>query len=112
MLLPEGPVPPRKSVDGAFRVQQENPAFPIVKSASHRAGEFAFTGAAARLPGVGLGVAAAFPMLINVFEAKLTLPLDAIAVITELAIGVSALGAGIVERSLMSEPPWRIPRTS
>ena len=51
-------------------------------------------------------------MLINVFEAKLTLPLDAIAVITELAIGVSALGAGIVERSLMSEPPWRIPRAS
>ena len=104
--------PPVARVDGAFRAQLENPAFPITKWASHRAGEFAFTGAAATLPEVGLGVAAAFPMLINVFEAKLTLPLDAIAVITELAIGVSALGAGIVERSLMSEPPWRVPRTS
>jgi hypothetical protein len=112
VLLPEGPVPPVSRVDGALRVQLENPAFPITKSASHRAGEFAFTGAAATLIGVGLGVAAAFPMLINVFEAKWALPWDAIAVIAGLATGVSALGAGIVERSLMSELPWRIPRTS
>jgi hypothetical protein len=69
-------------------------------------------GAAAQLEVEDIHEAAAFPMLINVFEAKLTLPLDAIAVITGLAMGVSALGAGIVERSLMSEPPWRIPRTS
>jgi hypothetical protein len=69
-------------------------------------------GRSGELIGVGLGVAAAFPILINVFEAKWALPWEAIAVIAGLATGVSALGAGIVERSLMSEPPWRIPRTS
>ncbi len=104
--------PPVARVDGAFRSQLENPTFSITKWASHRAGEFAFTGAAATLIGVGLRVAAAFAMLINVFEAKWALPWNAVAVIAGLATGVSTLGPCIVERSLMSEPPWRIPRAS
>jgi predicted lysophospholipase L1 biosynthesis ABC-type transport system permease subunit len=104
--------PPLARVDGAFRAQLENPTFPITKWASHRAGEFALTGAAATLIGVGLRVAAAFPMLINVVEAKWALPWNAVAVIAGLATGVSTLGPCIVERSLMSEPPWRIPRAS
>jgi putative ABC transport system permease protein len=76
------------------------------------AGEFAFAGAAATLIGVGLGILAAWPVVILVFEAKWTFPWGAIAVIAGLAIGASALGGGLVGRSLMSERPWRILSTS
>jgi putative ABC transport system permease protein len=72
------------------------------------AGEFAFAGAAATIIGVGLGVLAAAPVVVWVFEAKWVMPWAAIATIAALAIGACAVGGGLVGRALMSERPWRI----
>ncbi|MEZ5937889.1 MAG: FtsX-like permease family protein [Hyphomonadaceae bacterium] len=76
------------------------------------AGEFAFAGAAGTLIGVGMGVLAAFPVVHWVFEAHWTFPWATVGVIAALAVGVSALGGGLVGLALLSQRPAQVLRGS
>ncbi|MEO0878471.1 MAG: FtsX-like permease family protein, partial [Pseudomonadota bacterium] len=76
------------------------------------AGEFALAGSIAALLGVAMGLAAAYPVVVYVFEARWALPVEPIATIAAAAIAVAAIGGGLVGAALLSLRPAQILRSA
>ncbi|MEM9705226.1 MAG: FtsX-like permease family protein [Pseudomonadota bacterium] len=74
--------------------------------------EFAFAGAVAAGLGAAMGVAAATPIVINVFEASWTTPWGSIATAASIAIVAAATGGAIVGANALSEKPAQALRAS
>jgi len=74
------------------------------------AGEFALAGAAGAVIGALLGVGAAYPVVVNVFEASWSWPWREALTVVGLAVGVSALGGAAVGWSTLSQPPMQVLR--
>ncbi len=70
--------------------------------------EFAFAGAAGAIIGAGLGIAGAYPIVTQVFEAEWTFPWRESLGIAGLAIGISALGGMSVGIATLRQKPARI----
>ncbi len=76
------------------------------------AGEFAITGGAGAVIGALLGVGAAYPIVVNVFEATWTWPWAELASIIGLALAISAIGGAIVGLSTLAHPAARVLRSA
>ncbi|MEM0985475.1 MAG: FtsX-like permease family protein [Pseudomonadota bacterium] len=74
------------------------------------AGEFALAGAAGALIGAALGVGAAYPIVVQVFEAQWTWPVSEVGALVALAVGISAFGGAAVGWRTLSQPPMRVVR--
>ncbi|MEM7768519.1 MAG: FtsX-like permease family protein, partial [Pseudomonadota bacterium] len=74
------------------------------------ASEFALAGAAGALIGAALGVGAAYPIVVQVFEAQWSWPWREVGAVFALAVGVSALGGASVGWRTLSQPPMRVLR--
>ena len=70
--------------------------------------EFACAGAAGAIIGAGLGIAGAYPIVTQVFEAEWTFPWRESLGIAGLAIGISALGGMSVGIATLRQKPARI----
>lgn len=75
------------------------------------AAEFGLTGAAASLIGTAIGIAAAWPVVTQQFEAVWITPWPEVGVILAATIFVSAIGGLIVGRSTLQHPPMRVLRS-
>jgi len=75
------------------------------------AGEFALSGAVATLFGTVMGVAAAYPIVTQVFEAEWTMPWLPMAITSGFAIIAAGLGGLVVGISTLSHPPARVLRS-
>lgn len=75
------------------------------------AGEFALSGTVATLFGTVMGVAAAYPVVTQVFEADWTMPWLPILIVSGFAILAAAIGGIIVGLSTLSHPPARVLRS-
>lgn len=73
--------------------------------------EFAIAGGAASLLGCAIGVAAAWPVVTQQFEAQWSMPWAPVLGILTLSVIASAAGGLIVGRQTMSPPPMRILRS-
>jgi len=76
------------------------------------AGEFAVAGAAAAALGVTMGVGAAYPVVVNVFEASWHIPWWTIFSVSGFAILAAAVGGAITGAVALSQSPAQVLRTS
>lgn len=74
------------------------------------AGEFALAGGAGALIGTVLGVGAAYPIVVNVFEAQWSFPLWQVLSVIGFAIFVSAVGGAGVGIATLSKTPAQVLR--
>jgi len=74
------------------------------------AGEFAIAGAVAAFLGVLMGVGAAYPVVINIFEAQWHLPWDTILLVSGFAILAAGIGGIFTGLVALSQPPARVLR--
>ena len=70
--------------------------------------EFAFAGACGAIIGAGIGMAGAYPIVTQVFEAEWVFPWRESLGITGLAIGISALGGLSVGLATLRQKPRKI----
>ena len=70
--------------------------------------EFAFAGAAGAIIGAGLGIAGAYPIVTQVFEAQWSFPWRESLGIAGLSIGISALGGMSVGIATLRQKPAKI----
>jgi len=70
--------------------------------------EFAFAGACGAIIGAGIGIAGAYPIVIQVFEAEWVFPWREALGIAGLAIGISALGGLSVGLATLRQKPGKI----
>ncbi|MEO0981839.1 MAG: FtsX-like permease family protein [Pseudomonadota bacterium] len=75
------------------------------------AGEFALAGGAGAVLGAALGVGAAYPIVVQIFEAEWSFPWREALGVIGLAVGVSALGGAGVGAATMAHPPMRVLRS-
>lgn len=75
------------------------------------AGEFALSGAMATFFGTLMGVAAAYPIVTQVFEAEWTMPWLPMAITSSFAVAAAAIGGLVVGISTLSHPPARVLRS-
>ncbi|PHR92692.1 MAG: oxidoreductase [Robiginitomaculum sp.] len=75
------------------------------------AGEFAFAGGAGALIGAAIGVAGAYPIVTQVFEAQWTFPWHEVALVIGLAILISAIGGMSVGISTLARRPAQVLRS-
>jgi putative ABC transport system permease protein len=76
------------------------------------AGEFGLAGAAAAIIGCIIGVSAAYPIVVSVFEATWTFPWREALYVTGFAVLVSAVGGWGVGLATLKQPPIRVLRTA
>jgi putative ABC transport system permease protein len=76
------------------------------------AGEFALAGAAAAGIGAALGVAAAWPVVVNVFEAEWSLDWRPLATVAGIAVAAAAAGGAAVGWATLSRSPARVLRSA
>ncbi len=69
------------------------------------AAEFVLVGGVAAGLGVAIGVAAAAPIVIGVFEAQWAFPIGPVVLISSLAVAVAAAGGGLVGAALLAQKP-------
>lgn len=74
------------------------------------AGEFAIAGAAAALLGAIMGVGAAYPVVINIFEAKWHFPWATILGVSGFAVLAAAIGGAITGAVALSQSPAQVLR--
>ena len=74
--------------------------------------EFALAGGAGALLGVTLGTLGAYPIIVQVFEAKWMLPALPVSAILLMALFVAAVGGLAVGRSTLARPTARVLRQS
>ncbi len=74
------------------------------------AGEFAIAGAAAAFLGAVMGVGAAYPVVINVFEAKWHFPWATILTVSGFAVLAAAVGGAITGIVALSQSPAQVLR--
>ncbi len=72
------------------------------------AGEFAIAGAVAALLGALMGTAAAYPIVINVFEAVWRFPWGTVLGISSFAVIAAAIGGGATGAIVLAQPPARV----
>ena len=75
------------------------------------AAEFGLTGAVASLIGTAIGIAAAWPVVTQQFEAAWTTPWLEVSIILAATILVSAIGGLVVGRATLQHPPMRVLRS-
>ena len=75
------------------------------------AGEFALSGAVATLFGAIMGAGAAYPVVVNQFEADWIMPWGPMLIVSAFAIVAAALGGIIVGIATLSHPPARVLRS-
>lgn len=76
------------------------------------AGEFALAGLAAAILGAGLGVAAAYPVVVNVFEAHWRFAWGPILSVAGFAVLAAAAGGAAVGWATLSNRPARVLRSA
>ena len=74
------------------------------------AGEFAIAGAAAALLGAIMGVGAAYPVVVNVFEAQWHFPWTTIFAVSGFAVLAAAIGGAITGAVALSQSPAQVLR--
>jgi putative ABC transport system permease protein len=76
------------------------------------AGEFALAGLAAAILGTAMGVAAAYPVVVNVFEAKWRFAWGPVLAVGGFAVISAALGGAMVGWATLSSRPARVLRSA
>ncbi len=74
-------------------------------------GEFAIAGGAGAFLGALIGVAAAYPIVVQVFEATWGFPWGEALTVIGLALGVAAVGGAAVGVATLARPPARVLRS-
>ena len=74
------------------------------------AGEFAMAGGIGALLGCVIGVVGAYPVILNVFEARWEFPLVQTAALLVVTLAIAAIGGLSVGLSTLSRPPARVLR--
>ncbi len=72
--------------------------------------EFSIAGGIAAMLGALIGIAAAYPIIVTVFEARWSIPYGPVGVILIAALGISVLGGLFVARSVLAKPAARVLR--